>query len=59
VYDLRGPSSEAVDLALELADYCELEGVTATLTRRREGEIPFDEWAAAIDEIETCVRWHG
>jgi hypothetical protein len=58
VYDLRGPSSEAVDLALELADYCELEGVTATLTRRREGEIPFDEWAAAIDEIETCVRWH-
>jgi len=58
VYDLRGPSPEAVDLALEIADYCELEGVTAVLTRRPDGEVPFDEWTAAINEIETCVRWH-
>jgi hypothetical protein len=57
VYDLRGPSPEAVELALELADYCDLDGVTETLTRRRDGEIPFDEWAAAINEIETCIRW--
>jgi hypothetical protein len=57
VYDLRGPSPEAVELALELADYCDLDGVSETLTRRRDGEIPFDEWAAAINEIETCVRW--
>ena len=58
VYDLRGPSPDAVELALELADYCELEGVTAVLTRRPDGEVPFDEWTAAINEIETCVRWH-
>jgi len=58
VYDLRGPSPDAVDLALEIADYCDLDGVTATLTRRASGEVPFDEWTAAINEIETCIRWH-
>jgi len=58
VYDLRGPGPDAVELALELADYCDLEGVTAVLTRRRTGEIPFDTWTQAIDELETCVRWH-
>jgi hypothetical protein len=58
VYDLRGPSEDAVELALELADYCDLEGVTAVLTRRRTGDIPFDEWTAAIDELESCLRWH-
>lgn len=58
VYDLRSPSPEAVELALELADYCELEGVAAALTRRRTGDVPFDEWTRAVDEIETCVRWH-
>ena len=57
VYDLRSPSPEAIELALEIADYCELEGVTAALTRRRKGDIPFDEWIQAINEIETCVRW--
>ena len=58
VYDLRSPSPEAVELALEIADYCDLEGVTAVLTRRRSGDIPFDEWTQAINEVETCVRWH-
>jgi hypothetical protein len=58
VYDLRAPSPEAVELVLELADYCELEGVSAALTRRRDGGMPFDEWTAAIDELESCVRWH-
>jgi len=58
VYDLRSPGPDAVELALELADYCDLEGVTAALTRRRTGGIPFDIWAAAVDELETCIRWH-
>jgi hypothetical protein len=59
VYDLRSPGEDAVELALELADYCDLEGVTATLTRRRPGgEIPFDAWTAAVDELQTCIRWH-
>ena len=58
VYDLRAPSPEAVELALELADYCELEGVTAALTRRRSGDVPFDEWIQVVNEIQTCVRWH-
>ncbi|HEV7658198.1 MAG TPA: hypothetical protein VGP36_26155 [Mycobacteriales bacterium] len=58
VYDLRSPSEDAVELALEIADYCDLDGVTATLTRRRTGEIPFDAWTAAIDELGTCIRWH-
>lgn len=58
VYDLRSPGEDAVELVLELADYCDLEGVTATVTRRRTGDIPFDAWTAAIDELETCIRWH-
>jgi hypothetical protein len=58
VYDLRGPSEDAVELALELADYCDLDGVTETLTRRRAGDIPFDAWTAAVDELQTCIRWH-
>jgi hypothetical protein len=58
VYDLRSPSEDAVELALELADYCDLEGVTGVLTRRRSGEMPFDTWKSAIDELQTCVRWH-
>ena len=58
VYDLRSPGEDAVELALELADYCDLEGVTTTLTRRRTGDIPFDAWTAAVDELQTCLRWH-
>jgi hypothetical protein len=58
VYDLRGPGEDAIELALELADYCDLEGVSTALTRRRTGDVPFDTWKAAIDEIETCIRWH-
>ena len=58
VYDLRSPSEDAVELALELADYCDLDGVTAALTRGRAGDIPFDTWTAAVNELETCLRWH-
>lgn len=58
VYDLRAPGEDAVELALELADYCDLDAVTAALTRRRTGGIPFDDWKAAIEELETCLRWH-
>jgi len=58
VYDLRRPSEDAVELVLELADYCDLDGVTAALTRRRAGDIPFDTWTAAVNELETCLRWH-
>lgn len=58
VYDLRSPGPEAIELALELADYCELEGVATALLRRRDGDVPFDEWTVAVNEIESCVRWH-
>ncbi len=58
VYDLRSPGEDAIELALELADYCDLEGVTGVLTRRRSGDMPFDAWKTAIDELETCIRWH-
>ena len=57
VYDLRGPSEDAIELALELADYCDLKGVTRALTRRQDGGIPFDTWTAAVTELETCIRW--
>jgi hypothetical protein len=57
VYDLRGPSEDAIELALELADYCDLKGVTRTLNRRPAGDIPFDTWTAAVTELETCIRW--
>jgi hypothetical protein len=58
VYDLRAPGDDAVELVLELADYCELDGITGALTRRRSGDLPFDTWTAAIDELETCIRWY-
>lgn len=58
VYDLRSPSEDAIELTLELADYTDLDGVTAALTRRRTDGIPFDDWAAAIDELESCIRWY-
>ena len=48
---------DATELALELADYCDLKGVSRALTRTRTGEIPFDTWTAAITELETCIRW--
>ena len=54
----RSPGEDAVELTLELADYCDLDGVTAVVTRRRDGDMPFDAWAAAIDELETCIRWY-
>ena len=57
VYDLRGPSEDAIELALELADYCDLKGVTRALTRRQDSDIPFDTWTAAVTELETCIRW--
>ena len=57
VYDLRAPDEDSIELALELADYCDLETVTGTLTRRRTGEIPFDDWKAAVEELEPCIRW--
>ena len=57
VYDLRGPSEDAIELAVELADYCDLKGVTRTLRRSRSGDISFDTWTAAVTELETCIRW--
>jgi hypothetical protein len=57
VYDLRGPSEDAIELALELSDYCDLKGVSRALTRRQDGDIPFDTWTAAVTELETCIRW--
>jgi hypothetical protein len=57
VYDLRGPSEDAIELTLELADYCDLKGVTRALTRGRSGDISFDTWTAAVTELETCIRW--
>lgn len=58
VYDLRVPSDGAVQLAIDLADYCDLDGVKAALaSRRRDGEIPFDLWTTAVAEIERCLRW--
>jgi hypothetical protein len=57
VYDLRGPSEDAIELALELADYCDLKGVTRALKRRGAGDIAFDTWTAAVTELETCIRW--
>jgi hypothetical protein len=57
VFDLRSPGEDAIELALEIADYCDLDGVTGTLTRRRDAGIDFDTWSAAIDELETTVRW--
>jgi len=53
VYDLTSPNPAALELAQELAEYCQLEGVAAAV----EGGEPAD-WNAVLAEIGTCIRWH-
>ena len=58
-YDLAAPEPGAVDLARDLADYCQLAGVEEALAgRAAETGVPFDVWVAAVAEISTCLRWH-
>jgi hypothetical protein len=58
-YDLSAPEPGAVDLARDLADYCQLAGVEEALAPRpAEAGVPFDVWVAAVAEISTCLRWH-
>jgi hypothetical protein len=54
-YDLTAPGPEAVELARDIADYCQLDGVEAVLPAR--GEVAFDVWVAAVAEISSCIRW--
>jgi len=58
-YELSAPDPEAVDLARDLAEYCQLAGVEEALAGRlTEAGLPFDVWVAAVAEISTCLRWH-
>jgi len=58
-YDLAAPDPQAVDLARDLADYCQLAGVEEALAgRATDAGVPFDVWVAAVAEISTCLRWH-
>jgi hypothetical protein len=57
-YDLTAPGPEAVELARDFADYCQLAGVEAALSGRPADDVPFDVWVAAVAEIASCVRWH-
>jgi hypothetical protein len=57
-YDLTAPGPEAVELARDLADYCQLAGVEAALSGRPADGVPFDVWVAAVAEIASCVRWY-
>jgi len=50
-YDLRKPSTRAAELVRELADFCELEADTDVLDGP---SIDRDDWAALIDEVQTC-----
>lgn len=56
-YDLTAPDPEAVELARDFADYCQLAGVEAVLSGRAADGVPFDVWVAAVAEIASCVRW--
>jgi hypothetical protein len=58
-YELSAPDPEAIDLARDLAEYCQLVGVEEALAGRGvEVGVPFDVWVAAVAEISTCLRWH-
>jgi hypothetical protein len=58
-YDLTAPGAEAIELARDLADYCQLAGVEEALAgRSAETGVSFDVWVAAIAEIASCVSWH-
>jgi hypothetical protein len=57
-YDLTAPEPEAVELARDFADYCQLAGVEAALSGRASDGVPFDVWVAAVAEIASCVRWY-
>jgi hypothetical protein len=57
-YDLTAPGPEAVELARDLADYCQLAGVEAALSGRPADGVPFDVWVAAVAEIGSCVHWY-
>jgi hypothetical protein len=57
-YDLTAPGPEGVELARDLADYCQLAGVEAALSGRPADNIPFDVWVAAVAEIGSCIRWY-
>jgi len=58
-YDLTAPDEDAVELARDLADYCQLAGVEEALAGRpTDDSVPFDVWVAAVKEIGTCLRWH-
>ncbi|PZS02261.1 MAG: hypothetical protein DLM59_13440 [Pseudonocardiales bacterium] len=52
-YDLRTESAAAREIALDLAEYCRLDGVIAAL----QGEEPVD-WTGVLTEIESCLAWH-
>jgi len=72
----------AVDLVLDLAEYCDLAGVQAALADDAplgaavaelfkaglggtilptywSGEGAAAQWRQLLDEVESCVRWHG
>ncbi len=57
-YDLGAPDPDTVELARDLADYCQLEGVEEALARPTDAGVPFDVWVAAVAEVSTCLRWH-
>jgi hypothetical protein len=58
-YDLAAPDPDAVELARDLAHYCQLAGVEEALAGRAgDAGVPFDIWVAAVAEISTCLRWH-
>src|SRR5207244_8595647 len=51
-YDLTAPDPDALDLARDLAGYCQLAGVDAVLAERAvQSGVPFDLWVAAVKEI--------
>ncbi len=58
VYDLTVPSEASVELALDIAEFCQLAGAADALASRHTGAVPFDTWAAVVAELDTCMDWH-
>ena len=54
-YDLTEPTPDGLDLVRDLAEYCQLAGVTETIG---DADTPPADWDAVLTEVSSCLRWH-
>jgi hypothetical protein len=55
VYDLRRPTEQSLDIAIDLAQYCQLGAASEALG---DGDEAPADWDAVVTEIASCMRWY-